>query len=157
MFLRILLTGILAVMLASAQGRKGGGGGGGGRGGEGGGFGMSATSKFDMISEMLKLNKDQKKDFKTAMDDGQKEAAPLRDQLAKVRLALGEAVSGSKTEEIEKLTASTGALEAQMAEIEMKAFAKVYKSLDKEQIPGAARLFQMMKGMFAEKNWNTLQ
>jgi hypothetical protein len=156
MFLRLTLTAILAVTLVSAQGKKGGRGGGGG-GGEGGGFPMGATSKFDMMSEMLKLNKDQKKDFKTAMDDGQKEAAPVRDQLAKARLALGEAVAASKADEVEKLTANVAGLEAQMAEVEMKAFAKVYKSLDKEQIPGSPRLFQMMKGMFSEKNWNSLQ
>jgi hypothetical protein len=156
MFLRLILTAILAVTLASAQGKKGGRGGGGG-GGEGGGFAMGATSKFDMLSEMLKLNKDQKKDFKTAMDDGQKEAAPLRDQLAKARLALGEAVGAYKTEDVEKLTSNVASLEAQMAEVEMKAFAKVYKSLDKEQIAGSPRLFQAMKGMFAEKNWNSLQ
>jgi hypothetical protein len=156
MFLRIALTAILAVTLAPAQGRKGGRGGGGG--GEDGGFGMPrGTSKFDMVSEMLKLNKDQKKDFKTAMDDGQKEAAPVRDQLAKARLALGDAAAASKADEVEKQTASVAALEAQMAEVEMKTFAKVYKSLDKEQIQGSARLFQMMKGIFAEKNWNTIQ
>ena len=157
MFLRIVLTAILAVTLAPAQGRKGGRGGGGG-GGEDGGFGLPrGTSKFDMVSEMLKLNKDQKKDFKTAMDDGQKEAAPVRDQLAKARLALGDAVAASKADEVEKQTASVAALEAQMAEVEMKTFAKVYKSLDKEQIQGSGRLFQMMKGIFAEKNWNTIQ
>ena len=157
MLLRIALTAILAVTLVSAQ-RKGGGGGRGGGGGEDGGFGgMRVSSRLDTISEMLKLNKDQKKDFKTTMDDAQKEATPMRDQLAKARLALGEAVAGSKSDEVAKLTASVGALEAQMAEVEMKAFAKVYKSLDKEQIAGTPRLFQMMKGMFAEKNWNAVQ
>ena len=156
MFLRIILTGILAVTLAAAQGKKGGRGGGGG-GGEGGGFPSGMTSKFDMLAEMLKLTKDQKKDFKTTMDDGQKEAAPLRDQLAKARLTLGEAVAASKADDIEKGTTSVASLESQMAELEMKAFAKVYKSLDKEQIPATPRLFQMMKGMFAEKNWNALQ
>ena len=68
MILRIALTALLAVTLASAQGRKGGGGGRGGGGGEDGGFGgMRATNRLDSISEMLKLTKDQKKDFKTTM------------------------------------------------------------------------------------------
>jgi len=157
MFFRLLLTGILAVSLASAQ-RGGGGRGGGGRGGgmEGGGLTMGPASKFDTISEMLKLNKDQKKALKTTFDESQKEAAPIRDQIAKARLAIGEAVqSGKNEEEIKKLTSSLGALEAQMAEIELKAFTQVYKSLDKEQMTGARGFFPMMKGIFSGKNWNS--
>lgn len=151
---RIFLIGILAAGMAAAQ-RGGRGGGGGGGFGGGGGMPMGAPSKLDRISEGMKLSKDQKKDFKTAMDDGQKEASPVRDQLAKARLALGQVVASSKADEVQKATADVAALETQMAEIEMKAFAKVFKTLDKEQIPGSGMLFQMMKGMFATKNWNT--
>ena len=125
---------------------------------EGGGFAMSAASKFDTISEMLKLNKDQKKAFRTTFDDSQKEAAPIREQIAKARLAVGEAVqAGKNEEEIKKLTVSLGALEAQMAEIELKAFSQVYKGLEKEQLPGTRGLFPMMKGMFSGKNWNAAE
>ena len=159
MFVRLLLTGILAVTLAPAQ-RGGGGRGGGSRdsGMGGGGFPMSVASKFDTIATMLKLDKDQKKALKTTFDDSQKEAAPIRDQMAKARLVIGEAVQAGKSEEeIKTLTSSLGTLEAQMAEIELKAFAQVYKSLEKEQIAGTRGLFPMMKGMFSGKNWNAAE
>jgi hypothetical protein len=158
MFFRLLLSGILAVTIASAQ--RGGGGGRGGRSGgmEGGGFQRGPASRFDTISEMLKLNKDQKKTLKTTFDDSQKEAAPIRDQIAKARLAIGEAVQTGKSEdEIKKLNSSLGALEAQMAEIELKAFSEVYKSLDKDQLEAIRGLFPMMKGMFAGKNWTSAE
>jgi hypothetical protein len=154
---RILLAGILVVSVASAQ-RGGGGRGGRGGGMEGGGFATSAPNKFDTIAEMLKLNKDQKKALKTTFDDSHKEAAPIRDQIAKARLAVGEAVQAGKSEgEIKNLTSSLGALEAQMAEIELKAFSEVYKSLDKDQLTAIRGLFPLMKGMFSGKNWNAAE
>jgi hypothetical protein len=36
----------------------------------------------------------------------------------------------------------------------MKAFARIFKELDKEQQPRAQVLFQMMNGIFKNKNWN---
>ena len=89
------------------------------------------------------------------MDSAQKEAAPLRDQILKARLAIGEAVQGAKSEdEIKKLTTSFASLEAQMAELELKTFAKFFKSLDKEQAARGPEIFPMMKGIFKGKNWN---
>jgi Spy/CpxP family protein refolding chaperone len=154
MFIRILLIGLLAVTLATAQ--RGGGRGGGGRGGgDFGGGSFAPPSRLDMITDMLKLSKDQKKDLKTAMDDAQKAAAPVRDQILKSRLAIGDAVQGGKTEdEIKQLSAAFASLEAQMADIELKTFTKIYQSLDKEQAAHAPRLFPMMKGIFKGKNWN---
>ena len=150
MFFRLLLAGILATSLASAQ-----------RGGKGGGSSpismpMSSTpNKLDVLTETFKLNKDQKKLVKTVLDEGQKEAAPLRDEVTKSRQAIGEAVSAGKSQdEIDKLVKSHADIEAQMAGIEMKAFARIFKELDKEQQPRAQTLFQMMNGIFKTKNWN---
>jgi hypothetical protein len=42
-----------------------------------------------------------------------------------------------------------------MAEIELKAFAKVFQGLDQDQQARSAILFAMMKGMFSGKNWNS--
>lgn len=171
MFYKLLLTGILATTLVLAQGRGGGGGmggggddGGGGMGGgsRGGGGGEGAgiqmprvVSRMDIISEALKLNKEQKKEVKSIMDEGQKEAAPVRDQLMKSQLAIGEAIQGGKSQDdLKPLVNSEAALEAQMAGIELNAFAKVYKLLDKEQVPQTRALFPMMKGIFNGKNWN---
>jgi hypothetical protein len=104
---------------------------------------------------MLKLTKDQKKDLKTSMDEAQKEAAPIRDQMSKSRLEIGDAVAAQKSpDEIKKMTAALGGLQAQMTEIEIKTFAKVYKSLQGEQVNASRNLFPMMKGIFNGKNWN---
>jgi hypothetical protein len=150
MFFRLLLAGILATSLASAQ-----------RGGKGGAspismpMGGNTPNKLEILTETFKLNKDQKKLVKTVLDEGQKEAAPLREEAAKSRQAIGEAVSAGKSQdEIDKLVKSHAGIETQMAGIEMKAFARIFKELDKEQQPRAQILFQMMNGIFKNKNWN---
>jgi hypothetical protein len=153
MFFKLLLAGILAASLASAQ--RGGGGGRGGSSGPMMPMG-SQTDKLAILSDNLKLNKDQKKLVKTVLDDGQKEAAPLRDEAAKSGQAIGEAVAAGKTQdEIDQLVKSHAAIESQIAGIEMKAFAKIYQELDKDQQSKAGQmLFPMMNGIFKGKNWN---
>jgi hypothetical protein len=151
MFFQLLMAGILAATLASAQ-----------RGG--GGKGASNTplmpmggtpDKLAILTDNLKLNKDQKKLVKTVLDEGQKEAAPLRDEAAKSRQAIGEAVSAGKSQdEIDKLVKSNADIQSQMTGIEMKAFARIFKELDKDQQTRAQVLFQMMSGIFKNKNWN---
>jgi hypothetical protein len=169
MIYKLLLTGILATALVLAQGRGGGGGMGGGGGDEGGsGMGGSrggsggqgniqtprVVNRMDQISEALKLNKDQKKEVKSIMDEGQKEAAPVRDQLMKSQLAIGDAIQGGKSQDdLKPLENSEAALQAQMVGIELGAFAKIYKLLDKEQQPQTRVVFPMMKGIFSGKNW----
>ena len=151
MFFRLLLTGILAATLASAQR------GGGGRSGASNAPVMmgNQSDKLTILSDNLKLTKDQKKLVRTVLDEGQKEAAPLRDQVAKGRQAIGEAVSAGKTQnEIDQLVQSHAAIESQMAGIEIRAFVKIYRELDKDQQTRAQILFQMMNGMFKGKNWN---
>jgi len=152
MFFRFLLAGILAATLAYAQR------GGGGRGGGAGGPVMpmnSSPDKLAILTDDLKLNKDQKKLVKTVLDEGQKEAAPLRDEAVKSRQAIGEAVSAGKSQdEIDKLVKSQADIESQMAGVEMRAFVKIYKELDKQQQSSAQILFQMMNGIFKGKNWN---
>ena len=44
-------------------------------------------------------------------------------------------------------------LEAQMAAIEMKAFAGIYKILDADQRSKSRAVFVMMPGIFKAKNW----
>jgi Spy/CpxP family protein refolding chaperone len=169
MFCKLLLTGILATTLALAQRGGGGGGGGGdmgdmgggGGGGRGGGMdlpsvGPSRPSRLDQLTQSLKLTKDQKKEVKSLMDEAQKEAAPVREQLMKSRLAIGEAIQGpSGEEDIKRLVSKEAAIQSQMAGIELNAFAKIYKGLDKEQQANTRSVFQMMKGIFNGKNWNT--
>ena len=154
MLQRILIVGLLGSALLCAQR----GGGGGGRGGGGnmvppGSFGP--VSKLDRITEMLKLTKDQKKDLKQIFDDAQKEATPVHEQIKEARAAVGEAVVAGKQEDIAKAVNGAAALETQMSMIEMKAFTKFALVLELEQQQRAAQLFQMMRGMFNGKNWNS--
>jgi Spy/CpxP family protein refolding chaperone len=146
---RLILAGLLGAALLCAQGKKGGG------NNNLGEMPMPRTeNRMDQMDGILKLNKDQRKQVKSIMDDGQKEAAPLRDQIAKTELDLGEAVAAGKSQdEIDKAANACGTLQAQMTGVEMKAFAKIYQTLDKDQQQNAGRVFFMMQGIFKGKNW----
>ena len=152
---RILLAGLLASTLVFAQR----GGGGGGRGGGGGipSIGFGGGTRLDRLTEALKLTKDQKKDVKAAMDDAQKEATPIHDQMTKSRLAIAESIaSGKSQEEIDKAVRGEAELETQMTSLELHTFAKVVSSLEVDQKQrGIPIVFAMVKGAFLGKNWNS--
>jgi Spy/CpxP family protein refolding chaperone len=158
MLTRILLAGLLASTLVFAQR---GGGGGGSRGGGGGMPSMSfgGGTRLDRMSEALKLSKDQKKDVKAAMDDAQKEATPIHDQITKSRLAIAEAIAAGKSqEEIDKAVHSEAELDTQMTSLELHTFAKVIAFLEIEQKQrGVPIVFAMVRGAFLGKNWNSDQ
>lgn len=157
MFYRLLLIGVLAASLGLAQGKKGGGGGGGDMG-SGSPMPAAMPTKFDNMSNALNLTKDQKKAVKTMLDDGAKEAAPLRDQLSKSRLAVAEAVQNKKSpDDINQAVGASAAVATQLEELEMKTFAKIYTSLDENQKANktaVTMVFQTMNGIFRNKNWN---
>src|SRR5450756_2244695 len=122
--IRILLAGLLASTLVFAQ-RGGGGGGGRGGGGNVPNMGFGGGTRLDRMSETLKLSKDQKKDVKAAMDDAQKEATPIHDQITKSRMAIAEAIAAGKSqEEIDKAVHSEAELDTQMTSLELHTFAK---------------------------------
>jgi uncharacterized membrane protein len=151
MLKRILCLGLLASALIFAQGKKGGGGG----NNAGGVGGFASASRIDILSDQLKLNKDQKKEVRATLDDAQKQATPVHDQMTKSRLAIAEAIAAGKSQaEIDAAVISEAALESQMTSIELHAFATVITGLDKEQQQRGAVLFQMVHGMFNGKNWN---
>ena len=156
MLSRILLAGLLASTLVFAQR---GGGGGGSRGGGGGipSMGFGGGTRLDRLTEALKLSKDQKKDVKAAMDEAQKEATPIQDQMNKSRLAIAEAiVAGKSKEEVDKAVLGEAELETQMTSLELHAFAKVVSSLEVDQKQrGIPIVFAMVKGAFLGKNWNS--
>ena len=151
MIYRLLLSALLVVTMASAQR-------GGGRRSDSGGqnMGMMAVqTRFDTISNVLQLSKEQKKAVKTILDGGQKEAAPLRDQLSKNLLQIGEAVQAGKgQDDLNQAISGYSAAEANMTRIEMECFAKIYQSLDRGQQSRAGTVFLMMHGIFKGKNWN---
>src|SRR5689334_11952585 len=145
-FLCVVLTGFLLATSAFAQ--RGGGG-----GGRGGGD-MSAgemprsgpTNRIDMIANMLKLSKDQKNQVKSVMDESQKQANPIRDEMAKSREAIATAVEGGKSQdEVNQLVSRYSELQGQMTEIEAKSFVAIAKSLEPDQRGNLSVLFRMFK------------
>jgi hypothetical protein len=159
MFIKLLLTAMLATTLAFAQ-RGGGMGGddtGGTGGGRGGGMGDDAggmpraqrQTPFDIFADRLKLNKDQKAEAQTVLVDAMKESAPLRQQLAQARAAIANAILGGKSEdEQKKIMDGYTSVVAQETGIETKAFAKVYAMLKPNQQGKAAAAFELMAGIF---------
>jgi hypothetical protein len=148
MLKRILLITLAVATLSFAQGKKGGGGAGPSTPMMGG-----STNRMDTFTTILKLDKDERKQVKTIMDDAQKEAAPVRDQMEKGRLAIAQAVAAGKQEDVDAAVKTYAAAETQMAGIEMNAFAKVYQALDKDQQTKSPAIFTMFPGIFKGKNW----
>ena len=155
MLSRILLAGLLASTLVFAQ--RGGGGGRGGGGDIAPRMAFGGGTRLDRLTETLKLSKDQKKDVKAAMDEAQKEATPIQDQMNKSRLAIAEAIAAGKSkEEVDKAVLGEAELETQMTSLELHAFAKVVSSLEVDQKQrGIPIVFAMVKGAFLGKNWNS--
>jgi len=152
---KLILIGLLAATIAFGQ--RGGGGGGGGRNGGGGGMApqgdFGGKNKLELITTMLQLDKEQKKDVKSLMDEAQKEAAPVKDELAKSRAQLAAAIESGKQEDIDKAVTAHAGVEAKMTAVEMKAFAAIYKLLGPDQKTKSRGLFVMMPGIFHPKNW----
>ena len=150
MLSRILLAGLVASTLAFAQR------GGGGRGGSNMPNMSSGETRMDRLTGALKLSKDQRKEIKAAMDDAQKEAIPIYQQLPKSHLAIAEAIAAGKSqEEIDKAVHHQAELETQIASIELHAFAKTVVLLEPDQKQvGIPLIFALVRGVFNGKNWN---
>ena len=150
MLSRILLAGLVAWALVFAQR------GGGGRGGSNMPNMNSGETRMDRLTSALKLSKDQRKEIKAAMDDAQKEAAPVYEQLPKSHLAVAEAIAAGKSqEEIDQAVHHHAELQTQIASIELHAFAKAVVLLEPDQKQrGIPLVFAMVRGAFGGKNWN---
>jgi hypothetical protein len=149
---RIFLTAAFLAGVAAAQGK--GGSRNSGMNNNMPSVGPARMNRLDMLSQILNLTKDQKKDVKTIMDDGQKEAAPLHDELAKARAQVAAAIQAGKSQdEVNQAIKAYAGVQTRMTAIEMKAFAGVYNDLDSAQKQNASRLFAMMNGVFKGKNW----
>ena len=154
---RILIVGLLCASLGLAQ--RGGGGGGKNGGDSGVPMGPApAANKFENIASALNLNKDQKKAVRTILDEGAKEAAPLRDQVSKSRVAVGDAIGGKKgDEELKQVARTSSDLSAQLTQLELKTFAKVVATLDdtqKKDMQALGRVLVLMNDIYHAKNWN---
>jgi len=159
MLARLLWTAILATTLASAQ-RGGPGGMEGEGGGRGGGMndstGMNSgmprvqrQSRFDMIADKLKLNKEQKEQVQTIFQAALEQARPVGEQITKGRGVIASAmIDGKGDDEIKKMMEQYAGLAAQMTAIETQAFTKVYALLKPGQQAKAPAAFELMAGMF---------
>jgi len=120
--------------------------------------GPAASNKFDMIANALNLNKDQRKTVRTILDDGAKEAAPMRDQISKSRIAVGEAIEANKGEdELKQVARASSDLTAHLTELELASFAKIFAALDdtqKKDMQGLGRVLFLMNDIYHTKNWN---
>ena len=114
-------------------------------------------SRLDLLSDTLKLSKDQRKDIKATMDDAQKDAAPVHELIVQRRLEIAGAVAAGKPqEEIAKAVHAEADLDAQMTSIELHAFAKAVAFLEVDQKQrGVPMVFAMVRGAFNGKNWNS--
>jgi Spy/CpxP family protein refolding chaperone len=165
MLAKLFLAGALAATMAWAQGGMGGGGGrNGGAMGDGdamersmGSMGNRSTNRLDMLSDMLKLDKDQKKQLKSIMDEGQKDATPVKEEIIKARTNLADAIAAGKSpDDLKPLETACAAAAAHVHQVELSAFARIYQILDKDQQAKAAQLFAMMSGVFHGKNWTEM-
>ena len=99
MFVRLLLTAMLATTLVSAQGGKKRGG-----SGMGGGMPVQRPSKLEEFADRLKLTKEQKVEVQTLLSAAMEESAPLRDQMDKGRVAIaGAMIEGKSGDDLKKM------------------------------------------------------
>jgi hypothetical protein len=157
MFVRLLLTAMMATTLAFAQGGGGMGDDMGGTGGRGGGMGddtggmprMQRQSPFDIFADRLKLSKDQKTESLTVVSDALKESGPLRQQLMQAKLDIAKAMlGGASADDLKKTMDTYTSVATQLTGLETKAFAKVCATLKPNQQGKAASAFELMAGMF---------
>src|SRR5579872_4698608 len=100
---RVLLAGLLAVGLLSAQGKKGGG-----NNNMGSDVGMprpQAQSKMDVLADKLKLSKEQKEAAVNIMNAADESARPISGQISQGRQMIVQAmVQGQdQTDDFKKL------------------------------------------------------
>ena len=159
--MRLLLTLVATLGLATVASAQRGGGAA-PRGADTGpiimpGQATNTTTKMDAISKQLKLSKDQKKQLQSIFDEAHKGAAPLRKQILEGRAKIADAILEGKSQpEIDDLVSREGALMGQMAAVEMRAFADLYKALKPDQQQKAGQILPMMAGIFdQERAWDT--
>jgi hypothetical protein len=123
-------------------------------------MGPARVEPLDQIAQMLKLNKDQKKDVRGIMDETQKEVTPLRDTMIKSREQIAADIAAGKSQdEIDQAVKSYSALEAQVSTLEAKAFGKIFSGLEADQKANQQALvgsLNFMHEVFKRKNWNAL-
>ncbi len=131
-----------------------------GRGAAGGGRGGIQLTRLEILEAAFTFEKDQKKTVKTLLDDTHKGAAPIRDELARTRQALGATIQGGKPQaDIDQAARKYAEQVAAMTAAETAALAKLLKLLDKDlQKPAAIQAaFFLTRGIFlGTRGWDNI-
>jgi len=166
MFARVWCTAFVAAALAAAQGGGQMGGGGGGYGGGGGGRGGNTggdmglggarpspkASKADQIANQLKLSSDQRSEFNSILQETQKDAAPIIQQVSKSRVDLANALMHGKSEaETGPLNQALSDAQFQMMGVEVKTFQKIMELLKPNQLSKVPEAFELMADIFLQQ------
>lgn len=152
MSMKLLVVALLAVTLASAQGKKGGGSKGGG-GGDMPASMMSRPSKAEQLVDKLKLSNEQKQEVQNIVNAAFEQSLPLRQQIDQGRVNIAGALIGGKSgEEINKMMGDYTILVAQMTDIEAKTFNKIYASLKPNQQAKAGQAFELLVAVLETPN-----
>jgi hypothetical protein len=157
---RVLLLIVFAAAAAFAQP---GGGRSGGRGGAGDmpmmmGGGQQRLSKFDRVSDRLKLNKEQKAEAGTVLDAVQAEALPVADSLIKARAGVAESmINGHSQDDLSRAIVAYEQLSAQMTGFEAKALSQILAKLKPNQQSKAGPAFDEMSGIFMSRDWRQVR
>ena len=148
----LIVGALIAIASVGAVAAQGGG------GGSSAPRGSFSLGRLGLIENAFVLKKEQTKQVKTILDDAGKSAMPVREQLAKTRAAIADAIHAKKPQaEIDAAVNAYAAQAAAMAALEMKAMARVLQSLEQPQRANAgavSSLFFMMRGAFLDKNWD---
>ena len=157
----LLTVAIVAGTIAAPMAQRGGGGG----GMRGGGRGMTmgvAPTRLQVLTAILALSDEQKKQVKQILDAEYKAAAPLREELAKSRETLGFAIRDEQGQSvIEEAVSEYAVPVGAMAAAEMKALAKIIGvrgPLSKDEPPSSSAIqtaAYIMRGAFIGKKWDT--
>ena len=145
---RVLLAGLLAAGLLSAQGKRGGG------GNSGSEMSMprpQQQSKMEQIAEKLKLNKEQKEQALNIMNAAAESAGPIGQQINQGRGMIVQAmVQGQdNTDDFKKLMTQYTNVLAQMDSLEASAYSKIYALLKPNQQKNGEQVFtELMAGVF---------
>ena len=158
MLKRLVMAGIVAAGLASAQdeisgGGMGGRGGGGGRGGDmGGGAPMARrATKPEQFVDKMKLNKEQQEEATKIVSAAIERLGAIRQEMdtRKARIA-GALIDGKSADEVTKLTADFAEISAQAMKIEADAFGKILATLKPNQKPKVDQGFELFASMIAD-------
>ena len=132
----------------------------GSRGGPIGGAVVTVT-RLTIFTSLLQLDDAQKKRVKQILDAEYKAAAPIRDQLAKARTTIGQAIQAeAEAADVDRAVAAYSEPVTAMALAEVKATARLLEVLTPEQRDYNKRSIQtiasMMRGAFVGKKWDMM-